>query len=155
MKSIHEECGVFGVMADKPIDAAHICYYGLYALQHRGQESCGIVVNDDGVFVSHKDVGLVSDVFAGSVLSAFPKASMAVAHTRYGTTGGTNRSNCQPIEVNHQKGRMALAHNGNLSNAAKLRNELELNGAIFHTTSDTEIIAYIVTRERRRSLVTI
>ena len=149
--SIHEECGVFGVMADKPIDAAHICYYGLYALQHRGQESCGIVVNDDGVFVSHKDVGLVSDVFAGNALSSFPKAAMAVAHTRYGTTGGTNRSNCQPIEVNHQKGRMALAHNGNLSNAAKLRNELELNGAIFHTTSDTETIAYIVTRERLRS----
>jgi amidophosphoribosyltransferase len=90
-------------------------------------------------------------VFAGNALSSFPKAAMAVAHTRYGTTGGTNRSNCQPIEVNHQKGRMALAHNGNLSNAAKLRNELELNGAIFHTTSDTETIAYIVTRERLRS----
>ena len=78
--SIHEECGVFGVMADKPIDAAHICYYGLYALQHRGQESCGIVVNDDGVFVSHKDVGLVSDVFAGNTLSSFPKESSKRAY---------------------------------------------------------------------------
>ena len=149
--SIHEECGVFGVMANKPADVAHFCYYGLYALQHRGQESCGIVVNDDGVFVSHKDVGLVGDVFSESVLSTYPKATMAVAHTRYGTTGGTNRSNCQPIEVNHQKGRMAIAHNGNLSNAAKLRTELELTGAIFHTTSDTETIAYIVTRERLTS----
>lgn len=149
--SIHEECGVFGVMANKPADVAHFCYYGLYALQHRGQESCGIVVNDDGVFVSHKDVGLVGDVFSESVLSTYPMATMAVAHTRYGTTGGTNRSNCQPIEVNHQKGRMAIAHNGNLSNAAKLRTELELTGAIFHTTSDTETIAYIVTRERLTS----
>ena len=146
--AIHEECGVFGVFSDCPTDAAHLCYYGLYALQHRGQESCGIVVNDDGVFVSHKDVGLVSEVFSEKTLASFPKASMAVAHTRYGTTGGANRVNCQPIEVNHQKGRMALAHNGNLSNAASLRSALELSGAIFHTTSDTETIAYIVTRER-------
>ena len=149
--SIHEECGVFGVIAPKPIDTASICYYGLYALQHRGQESCGIVVNDDGVFVSRKDLGVVNDVFSGEVLSAFPKGTMAVAHTRYGTTGAANRVNCQPIEVNHQKGHMAIAHNGNLSNATKLRSELELSGAIFHTSSDTETIAYIVTRERLRT----
>ena len=146
--SIHEECGVFGVISPKPVDVANISYYGLYTLQHRGQESCGIVVNDDGVFVSHKDLGLVGDVFSNDILSALPSGTMAVGHVRYGTTGGTNRNNCQPIEGNHQKGRMALAHNGNLSNAAKLRNELELSGAIFHTTSDTETIAYIVTRER-------
>ena len=146
--SIHEECGVFGVISPKPVDVANISYYGLYALQHRGQESGGIVVNDDGVFVSHKDLGLVGDVFSNDILSALPSGTMAVGHVRYGTTGGTNRNNCQPIEGNHQKGRMALAHNGNLSNAAKLRNELELSGAIFHTTSDTETIAYIVTRER-------
>jgi len=146
--SIHEECGVFGVISPKPVDVANISYYGLYALQHRGQKSCGIVVNDDGVFVSHKDLGLVGDVFSNDILSALPSGTMAVGHVRYGTTGGTNRNNCQPIEVNHQKGRMALAHNGNLSNATKLRNELELSGAIFHTTSDTETIAYIVTRER-------
>lgn len=146
--SIHEECGVFGVFANQPINAANVCYFGLYALQHRGQESCGIVVNDDGVFASYKDLGLVNDVFSKEVLSAFPEGNMAVAHTRYGTTGGANRSNCQPIEVNHQKGRMALAHNGNLSNAAELRSELELSGAIFHTTSDTETIAYIITKER-------
>ncbi len=149
--AIYEECGVFGVYADAPTDAAHLCYYGLYALQHRGQESCGIVVNDDGVFVSHKDTGLVSEVFSEKTLHAFPRASMAVAHTRYGTTGAGSRANCQPIEVNHQKGRMALAHNGNLANAASLRSELELSGAIFHTTSDTETIAYIVTRERLRT----
>ncbi len=146
--SIHEECGVFGVFSPEPADVASICYYGLYALQHRGQESCGIVVNDDGLFVSHKDLGLVSEVFSRDVLSRLPMGSIAVAHARYGTTGGTNRNNCQPIEVNHQKGRMALAHNGNLANAAELRNALELTGAIFHTTSDTETIAYIVTKER-------
>ena len=146
--SIDEECGVFGVIAQKPINVAHICYYGLYALQHRGQESCGIVVNDDGLFVSHKDIGLVSEVFSRDTLSSLPEATMAVAHTRYGTTGGTNRNNCQPFEVNHQKGRMAIAHNGNLSNATELHSALELSGAIFHTSSDTETIAYIVTKER-------
>jgi amidophosphoribosyltransferase len=145
---IHEECGVFGVFSEKPTDVAGLSYYGLYALQHRGQESCGIVVNDDGIFVSYKDLGLVNDVFTSSVLAKFPQGNIAVAHTRYGTTGRTDRNNCQPIEVNHQKGRMALAHNGNLSNAALLRSSLEMNGAIFHTTSDTETIAYIITKER-------
>lgn len=149
--SIHEECGVFGVFAEQPTDIASIAYYGLYALQHRGQESCGIVVNDDGLFASHKDLGLVGEVFSPATLSTLPQGSMAVAHVRYGTTGATNRKNCQPIEVNHQKGRMALAHNGNLSNAAELRSELELSGAIFHTSSDTETIAYIVTRERLKT----
>lgn len=149
--SIHEECGVFGLFASGPADVAHISYYGLYALQHRGQESCGIVVNDDGIFSSHKDMGLVNEVFGRDILKAFPKGTMAVAHVRYGTTGGTNRKNCQPIEVNHIKGRMALAHNGNLSNAFELRNSLELSGAIFHTTSDTETIAYIVTQERLKA----
>ena len=146
--SIHEECGVFGVFSGRMADVANISYYGLYALQHRGQESCGIVVNDDGLFVSHKDLGLVSEVFSEGILKSLPKGTMAVGHNRYGTTGSTRRSNCQPIEVNHQKGRMAIAHNGNLSNAAELRSALELSGAIFHTTSDTETIAYIVTKER-------
>ncbi len=149
--SIHEECGVFGVMAPEPTDVGGITYYGLYSLQHRGQESCGIVVNDDGVFSSRKDLGLVNEVFANEKLSRLPQGTMAVGHVRYGTTGGTNRKNCQPIEINHQKGRMALAHNGNLSNAVELRNKLELSGAIFHTTSDTETIAYIVVRERLKS----
>ena len=149
--SIHEECGVFGVISPRPADVGRLAYYGLYALQHRGQESCGIVVNDDGVFASHKDLGLVGEVFSEEILDRFPRGTMAVGHTRYGTTGASSRSNCQPIEVNHQKGRMALAHNGNLSNAAPLRDELELSGAIFHSTSDTEIIAYIVTKERLRT----
>ena len=146
--SLHEECGIFGVCSESPTDAAALCYYGLYALQHRGQESCGIVVNDDGLFASRKDLGLVGEVFTADALASLPKGTMAVAHTRYGTTGNTSRENCQPIVVNHQKGRMAIAHNGNLSNAGALRSELELSGAIFHTSSDTETIAYIVTRER-------
>lgn len=151
MKDLHEECGVFGVYAPQSCNVAGLTYYGLFSLQHRGQESCGIAVCDDGVFTSHKDLGLVNDVFSKTVLSSFPQGNMAVGHVRYGTTGGSTRSNCQPIEVNHQKGKMALAHNGNLSNAWQLRNELELSGAIFHTTSDTEIIAYIVTQERLKA----
>lgn len=146
--AIHEECGVFGVMSTKRENVASIAYYGLYALQHRGQESCGIVINDDGVFSSYKDMGLVSEVFSKDTLARLSAGNMAVGHVRYGTTGGTTRNNCQPIEVNHQKGKMALAHNGNLSNALELRDKLELSGAIFHTTSDTETIAYVVTRER-------
>ena len=146
--SLREECGVFGVMGKEAFDIAHTVYYGLYALQHRGQESCGIVVNDDGVFFSHKDLGLLSEVFDEERLGKFPQGTMAVGHVRYGTTGGNNRNNCQPIEVNHQKGKLALAHNGNLSNAVPLRDALELSGAIFHSTSDTEIIAYMITKER-------
>lgn len=149
--AINEECGVFGVYSPNKSDLVNIVYYGLYALQHRGQESCGIVVNQDGVFYSHKDLGLLNDVFSKDKLMNFPEANMAVGHVRYGTTGKTNRNNCQPIEVNHQKGKMALAHNGNLSNAFELRNELELSGAIFHSTSDTETIAYIVTKERLKT----
>lgn len=149
--SIHEECGVFGVWSNGAEDVAVLCHCGLFALQHRGQESCGIVVNDDGVFTSHKDVGLLGEVFTPETLDRLPRGNMAVGHVRYGTTGGNERRNCQPITVNHQKGKMALCHNGNLSNAAILRNKLELSGAIFHTTSDTEIIAYIVTRERLRA----
>ena len=146
--SIHEECGVFGVWSPRPEAVANLAYYGLYALQHRGQESCGIVVNDQGLFESHKDLGLVNEVFTPDVMARFPEGTMAVGHVRYGTTGGSKRINCQPIEVNHQKGKLALAHNGNLSNAFELRSRLELSGAIFHTTSDTETIAYIITRER-------
>ncbi len=146
--SIHEECGVFGIMSPKASNVASMAYYGLYALQHRGQESCGIVVNDEGVFTSHKDMGLVSEVFTKDELAHFPKGTMAVGHVRYGTTGATTRNNCQPMEVNHQKGKMALAHNGNLSNALELRDALELSGAIFHSTSDTETIAYMITRKR-------
>ncbi len=148
MVEIHEECGVFGIYSPTESDVARTAYYGLYALQHRGQESCGVVVCQDGLFYSHKDMGLVGDVFTEDVLSSLPKGNMAIGHVRYGTTGGTNRANCQPIEVNHLKGRLAIAHNGNLSNAYELRADLEMGGAIFHTTSDTEIIAYTVIQER-------
>ena len=130
---------------------ADLAYYGLYALQHRGQESCGIVVNDDGVFTTHRDLGKVGDVFTREELGKFPAGTMAVGHVRYGTTGATNRANCQPIVVNHMKGKLALAHNGNLSNAYELRSTLELAGAIFHGTSDTEIIAYIITQQRLKT----
>lgn len=146
--SVHEECGVFGVYSPKRENVASLVYYGLYALQHRGQEGCGIVVGDDGVFTSHKGLGLVSEVFTQEEMQKFPEGEIAVGHVRYGTTGGNNISNCQPIEVNHLKGKLALAHNGNLSNALPLRQELELSGAIFHTTSDTETIAYVITRQR-------
>ena len=149
--SVHEECGVFGVFSYREIDVAHLAYYGLYALQHRGQESCGIVVNSGGLFYSYKDLGIVSEVFNSERLNSFPKGNIAVGHVRYGTMGAANRNNCQPIEVNHSKGKMAIAHNGNLSNAVRLRSSLELSGAIFHTTSDTETIAYIITKERLNS----
>lgn len=148
MDKLKEECGVFGVFSKETRDVAASCYYGLYALQHRGQESCGICVNDDGLFNSFKDVGLVNDVFTPDTLKTLGVGNMAVGHVRYGTTGGNGRLNAQPITVNHIKGRMALAHNGNLVNSFELREELELQGSIFHTTSDTEVISYIITKER-------
>ena len=151
MAELHEECGVFGAYAKQPMDLAGMAYYALYALQHRGQESCGIVLNDDGVFTTHRDLGTVNEVFTKQKMEQFPSGTMAVGHVRYGTTGGTNRANCQPVVVNHMKGKLALAHNGNLSNAFELRSKLELGGAIFHGTSDTEIIAYIITQQRLKT----
>ncbi len=150
MSNIHEECGVFGVFTsmNSETDVAVDTYYGLFALQHRGQESCGIVVNDDGLFNSYKDLGLVNDVFTPEVMSRLGQGNMAVGHVRYATTGATERVNAQPIVVNHMKGRMALAHNGNIVNSFELREELELAGSIFHTTSDTEVISYVITKER-------
>ncbi len=148
MNGIREECGVLGIYAPGRMDVASLAYYGLYALQHRGQESCGIVVNDDGLFSNHRDIGLINEVFTRQVLEKLPEGNMAVGHVRYGTTGGNGRENCQPIVVNHIKGRMALAHNGNLVNSLELRNELELQGSIFHTSSDTEVISYVITKQR-------
>ena len=151
MAELHEECGVFGIYSPKPLPMAGLTYYGLFALQHRGQESCGIVVNADGLFTVHKDLGLLTDVFDRETLEKFPQGTISVGHVRYGTTGGTNRANTQPIVINHMKGKMALAHNGNLSNALALRTRLELGGALFHGTSDTEIIAYIVAQQRLKT----
>ena len=151
MANLHEECGVFGISVPGMTHAASVTYNALYALQHRGQESAGMAINDDGVITSHKDVGLVSEVFTPEVLEHLGNGSMAVGHVRYATTGRKSRSNAQPMVINHVKGTMALCHNGNLTNAAELREKLELSGAIFHTTSDTEVIAYTITGARLKS----
>ena len=116
MSEIREECGVFGVYSPAESDVARTAYYGLFSLQHRGQESCGIVVNDDGLFRAYKDTGLVNDVFTPAILEQLGCGGMALGHVRYGTTGSNDRVNAQPIVVNHIKGKMALAHNGNLTN---------------------------------------
>ena len=146
--TIHEECGVFGVYSPTVSDVARTTYYGLYALQHRGQESAGIVVNDDGVFSVKKALGLVSDAFSQNDLDSLGQGSIAVGHVRYATTGSDSAENIQPIVVNHNKGKMALSHNGNLTNSFELREMLEEKGAIFHTTTDTEVIAYIIVQQR-------
>ncbi len=148
MSSLREECGVFGVFSHGTQDVAGTVYFGLFALQHRGQESCGIAVNDDGIFTAYKDVGLVNDVFTPGVMASLGRGNMAIGHCRYGTTGSNDRANAQPLVVNHIKGRMALAHNGNLVNSSELREALELEGSIFHTTTDSEVISYIITKER-------
>ena len=147
-RHIHEECGVFGIRTPQTADVASYAYYALYALQHRGQESAGIVVNDDGVFTSYRDVGLVNEVFPRQRLTELGTGTIAVGHVRYGTTGSDNKRNVQPILVNHFKGRMALAHNGNLTNSQELRRELESRGSIFQTTTDSEVIAYLIVQER-------
>ena len=123
---IGEECGVVGIAASKRENVAALAYYALYALQHRGQQSAGIAVNDDGVINAHCDEGLVNEVFDGNSLAKLGTGSMAVGHVRYSTTGYEKRINCQPLVVNHIKGTMAIAHNGNLVNDAELREELEL-----------------------------
>ena len=145
---LHEECGVFGIYSPVPAGVASAVNLGLFALQHRGQESCGIVVSDGETFRSHKDLGLVSDVFTRGNLERLGQGNIAVGHVRYGTTGASSRANCQPVEVQHMTGMLALAHNGNLTNSGELRRQLERKGAIFHMTSDTETIAYTITGER-------
>lgn len=149
-RNINEECGVFGIYdRSYKADIARSVYYALYALQHRGQESCGIAVNDDGIITLHKNLGLVHEVFSAEALESLGGGSMALGHVRYSTTGEAAQvANAQPMLVHHVKGSMAVVHNGNLTNAAELREELELSGAIFHTTSDTEVISYAVTRAR-------
>ncbi|MEA4893387.1 MAG: amidophosphoribosyltransferase [Peptococcaceae bacterium] len=147
-EKLREECGVFGIYDQEGGDVAGAAYYALYALQHRGQESCGIAVNEDGLITCYTNTGLVNDVFTPTVMAGLPKGRMAVGHVRYGTTGVQPRINAQPISINHIKGAMALAHNGNLTNAYELRQELEMKGSIFHTTSDTEVIAYEIVNHR-------
>ncbi len=148
MSNLHEECGVFGIISPQKSHVAASTYYGLFALQHRGQESCGIVVNDDGVFTMHRDNGIVNDVFTHQVLDGLGMGNMALGHVRYGTSDTKGRVNAQPIVVNHIKGHTALAYNGAITNYHALRRELELEGAIFHTNSDIEVISYFTTKAR-------
>lgn len=115
--TIHEEYGVFGIFGTERENAANIAYYGLYALQYRGQKSCGIVVNGGGVFSSYKSLGPVSKVFSKGTLSSLSKGNVAAGHARYGTTRGTTHGNTQPTEVDHRKGKMAIAHSRNLDNS--------------------------------------
>ncbi len=145
---IKEECGVFGIYDNDGLNVADETYIALYALQHRGQECCGIAVNDNGVVVSHKDLGLVPDVFNTTVMNSIKGGRMAVGHVRYSTTGSSNRANSQPLVMRYIKGTLAIAHNGNIVNAFDLRKELELSGAIFQSSTDSEVIAYIIARER-------
>ena len=147
-QEIHEECGVFGVFSPVPENLAVTAYYGLSALQHRGQEAAGIAVNRERQIYFEKGCGLVSDVFDEDRLKGLPEGKIAVGHVRYATTGETSEVNAQPLVIKHVKGQLALCHNGNLVNAASLRRQLELSGNIFHTTSDTEVIAYLMTKHR-------
>ncbi len=149
-RGIHEECGVFGIYSSQLADLAPLVSFGLHALQHRGQESAGIALNRDGVFQTIRDIGLVSEVFSREKLEALGQGHIAVAHVRYATTGADNLRNVQPLLINHHKGSMALAHNGNLTNAYPLRTELERRGSIFHTTTDSEVIAYEIVAQRLR-----
>ena len=149
--NVKEECGVFGVYSKKPEKLAYITCVGLSGLQHRGEESCGIAVNTDGVISYHKEPGLVSEVFTNDVLDNLPAGNMSIGHVRYSTTGAAKKENAQPIVIRHKKGNLAVAHNGNITNAIELKQELEDNGAIFTTTSDTEVICHIIVRERLKA----
>lgn len=153
-EELHEECGVFGMYDLDGGDVASSIYYGLFALQHRGQESCGIAVSDTegpkGKVLSQKGMGLVNEVFHAEGLEKL-KGNIGVGHVRYSTTGASNSQNVQPLVLNYVKGTLMLAHNGNLVNANKLREEMEYTGAIFHTTIDTEVIAYLIARERLKT----
>ncbi|MDO5402807.1 MAG: amidophosphoribosyltransferase [Eubacteriales bacterium] len=148
---LHEECGVFGVYDFDGADVASTIYYGLFALQHRGQESCGIAVSDTkgpkGVVASYKDMGLVNEVFNPKNLEKL-KGNIGVGHVRYSTAGSSVRENAQPLVLNYVKGTLGMSHNGNLLNALELREELSYTGAIFQTTIDSEVIAYLIARER-------
>lgn len=154
LQGLHEECGVFGMYDFDGNDVASSIYYGLFALQHRGQESCGIAVSETsgpkGKVTSYKGMGLVNEVFDSEGLSNM-KGDIGVGHVRYSTAGESTRENAQPLVLNYVKGTLALAHNGNLINAKELKKDLEYTGAIFQTTIDSEVIAYHIARERLQS----
>ena len=148
---MHEECGVFGIFSRSGGEGiSHSCYYGLFALQHRGQESCGIAVNNDAEIICLKDMGLVGEVFSSDTLDKL-QGTIAIGHARYSTTGASTKENAQPLVTHYVKGTISIAHNGNLTNCNTLREKLEANGAIFQTTVDSEVIAYMVASERSRT----
>src|SRR6187455_1994537 len=146
----HDECAVFGIYGHK--EAANLTYLGLYALQHRGQEASGIVSGDGEQFYVHKGKGLVADIYNTQVLEQLT-GSMAIGHNRYSTAGGSDLKNIQPFSVNFAFGNLALAHNGNLINAQVLRHELEAYGAIFQSTSDSEVIIHLIAHSRANTLL--
>ena len=146
---LHEECGVFAIYGHE--EAANLAYLGLYALQHRGQESAGIASSDGRQLICHKSMGHVADIFTPEVLAGLP-GYMAIGHTRYSTTGDSKALNAQPFSVACNKGLIAVAHNGNITNAAELRRELEAEGSIFQASSDTEVILHLVAKSRERTL---
>lgn len=148
MGGIHEECGVFGIYCNNPANAAMNAYIALYALQHRGQASCGIAVNDKGVFSSRNDAGLVHEVFDKEELDKLGDGNISIGHVRYADDNNSSRSDAQPLVVRHVKGPMAIAHNGRLVNARELRESYEMRGAIFHGTSNAEVISYAITQQR-------
>ena len=150
MDKINEECGVFGIISPEKSDVASTVYYGLFALQHRGQQGCGITVNDDGLFSTYKDLGIVNDVFTRTNLENLGFGTMALGQVLY-ASGNINRDHTQPIVVNHTKGKLAISANVCLVNAYELREELELKGSIFHTNSDAELILHIIVEERLNS----
>jgi amidophosphoribosyltransferase len=143
--AIHEECGIFGIHGSEY--CASDVYYGLFSLQHRGQESCGIATNDDASIECVKGMGLVSDVLSNDKIKDL-KGDIAIGHVRYSTAGGSVPENAQPIVTQYSKGTLSIAHNGNLTNAIELKRELEDKGAIFHTTTDSEVIAYLIASKR-------
>lgn len=151
MDKPQEECGVFGVWGPEEMNAAQWIYYGLVALQHRGQESAGIVVCDTkgpiGNICTHKGMGLVSEVFPAGVMEKL-RGNIGIGHVRYSTAGGSRVENAQPIFLNYIKGTLALAHNGNITNAGALREEMQREGAVFMGTADSEVIAYKIAKER-------
>ena len=133
MEEKHEECGVFGVYAQETRDVAHTVYYGLFALQHRGQESCGIAVSDADKITYYKGMGLVSDVFTDANIGKLPEGDIAIGHVRYSTTGASQLLNAQPVVFTGKCGRLAVAHNGNLINTKQLRDELIKENAVFQS----------------------
>lgn len=144
--SMHEECGVFGIYSAEKRDLSRSVYYGLYALQHRGQEACGIALSSDNKILFHKGLGLVSEVFTEEALDKLPEADIAMGHVRYSTTGSDTANNVQPLVFNGKRGKFAIAHNGNITNAKKLRDAMLAENILFQTSLDTEIVGTLINK---------